>query len=227
MEKEDYYKQFDDSRYLGVDKKERRKKALEVALETRKFEIELYWKRTAYFWAFIVSVYIAYYNVFTMENHDAQEVSFIRPAALLALSLLGCFFSLAWLMVNKGSKFWQKNWEKHVALLEDEIMGPLFKTHLSSDSGSPINPFKEYDYSVSKVNMAVGLLIILLSTFFFGWNIHQYFFDLLCFVYCNEFFNFGFVFRSLMVTGIILFMMCVVLYFCCKGNKESNTSLPK
>ena len=30
-------------------------KALEYALETRKFEIELYWERAKYFWAFIAA----------------------------------------------------------------------------------------------------------------------------------------------------------------------------
>lgn len=224
---EEYYQGFDDPRYLGVEKKERREKALEHALDTRKFEINLYWKRTAYFWAFIVSIYIAYYKVFTMDCSKLQDTSLIQPMALLALSLLGCFFSLAWFMVNKGSKFWQKNWETHVYLLEDEVMGPLFKKHLDPESGSCWKPFDAYDFSVSKVNMAASLIITLLSAFFFGWNVHQYFFDLICCACCNGCSNFGFIFLSIMVSGIILFIMCAALCHYCKGNIESKTSLPK
>lgn len=227
MTTKEYYQGFDDPRYLGVEKKERREKALEYALDTRKFEINLYWKRTAYFWAFIVSIYIAYYKVFTMDCSKLQDTSLIQPMVLLALSFLGCFFSLAWLMVNKGSKFWQKNWETHVYLLEDEVMGPLFKNHLNSKSGSLLCPIKEYDFSVSKVNMIASLIITLLSVFFFGWNIHQYFFDLICFVNCNEFFNVCSVLRSLIVTVVIMIVMGAVLFFSCRGNVKSKTSLPK
>ncbi len=36
------------------------KKALELALEIRKFEIELYWKRATYFWAFITIALAGY-----------------------------------------------------------------------------------------------------------------------------------------------------------------------
>ena len=35
--------------------KEIRTKALERALDIRKFEIDLYWKRAAYFWTFIAA----------------------------------------------------------------------------------------------------------------------------------------------------------------------------
>ena len=35
------------------DESKLREKALDLALDIRKFEIELYWKRAAYFWGFI------------------------------------------------------------------------------------------------------------------------------------------------------------------------------
>ena len=34
--------------------------AFKIALDTRKFEIELYWKRTGYFVLFIGAVFVAY-----------------------------------------------------------------------------------------------------------------------------------------------------------------------
>ena len=30
------------------------------------------------------------------------------------------FFSYAWVIVNKGSSFWQKNWERHIDVLEGQ-----------------------------------------------------------------------------------------------------------
>ena len=43
ISQEDYEKAFED----------KEEKALEHALDIRKFEIELYWKRATYFWTFI------------------------------------------------------------------------------------------------------------------------------------------------------------------------------
>lgn len=39
------------------------KQAFNIALETRRFEIELYWKRTAYFILFLGAVFIGYYQI--------------------------------------------------------------------------------------------------------------------------------------------------------------------
>ena len=35
-------------------------KAYETAVETRQFEIELFWKRSLFFWGFIASSFVAY-----------------------------------------------------------------------------------------------------------------------------------------------------------------------
>jgi len=50
-------------------------KTLEHALEVRKFEIELYWKRTTYFWAFIASSFAGYFVVIKLE--DFKELTII------------------------------------------------------------------------------------------------------------------------------------------------------
>lgn len=48
-----------------TDKYEKIKKAYDTVVRTREFEITLYWDRTKYFWAFITTIYIAYYHVLT------------------------------------------------------------------------------------------------------------------------------------------------------------------
>lgn len=116
--------------------------AYERACRNREFEIELYWKRTAYFWAFITTIYVAYYNV--LKNIYCGE---FWHFPLLVLSGLGLFFAVAWVLTSKGSRHWQENWENHVSLLEDKVTGPLFKI------------FEPNSFSVSKVNLMAGYVV--------------------------------------------------------------------
>lgn len=138
--------------YLNTDdkkKNKKNKKAYKVASDIRKFEIELYWKRTGYFWAFISVIYTAYYYVLKeiyCKHHG--------KIPLVVLSFLGLFFSVSWLLANKASKHWQENWEAHMDLLEDDITGPLYKTYLAEKS-----------FSVSKINMAASVVITICSAF--------------------------------------------------------------
>src|SRR5262249_38894798 len=94
-------------------------RALASALDIRKFEIELYWKRATYFLAFIAAAFTGY--AFTYKTAEEHE-----PWLATAFSSLGLVFSFAWYLVNRGSKFWQNNWERHVDLLEEMTLGPLY-----------------------------------------------------------------------------------------------------
>jgi hypothetical protein len=88
----------------------------------------------------------------------------------LLLSGLGVFLSVCWFFVNKASKYWQENWEKHVDMLEDKIIGPLYKTTLEYNNEGTldfISPLKPYNYSVSKINQFLSFVIILVWLFIF------------------------------------------------------------
>ena len=129
------------------------KEALALALDTRKFEIGLYWQRTAYFWALIAAAFAGYFAVLSAEHIDPKAFY------AFALACIGFIFSIAWFRVNRGSKFWQENWEQHVDLLEDAHSGPLYKTILqdpkserSFAGGGPV--------SVSRVNQWVAVFTI-------------------------------------------------------------------
>lgn len=50
---EDYKKSF-------LDDVEKNEKALAYALDIRKFEIDLYWKRASYFWTFIAATFAGF-----------------------------------------------------------------------------------------------------------------------------------------------------------------------
>jgi hypothetical protein len=134
---DDFYEPLPDDEYdkqFGVGEKgadnseEKRSKKLKAAYkkawEIRNFEITTLWTRVAYFWGFIAAIFAGYIAVMTGEHNQKALAMHLD----LYLILLGFLFSVAWLLVIKGSKRWQDNWEAHIDRLEDSVSGPLYKT---------------------------------------------------------------------------------------------------
>jgi hypothetical protein len=150
--------------------KGKEKEALEHALDIRKFEIELYWKRATYFWTFIGATLAGFVAVQSFEGAPRQDMSVV-------LSCLGLVFSFSWVLVNRGSKFWQENWEKHVDMLEDTITGPLYKIVLSRNSATKNDDRFSHilsgasEVSVSKINQIVSVYIFTLWWFLLGYSL--------------------------------------------------------
>jgi hypothetical protein len=131
--------------------------AFKQASDIRKFEIELYWKRAGYFWAFIAVAFAGYFAILSSQYMPNKFfLSFVVGA-------IGFVFTFAWHLVNRGSKYWQENWENHLDLLEDGVTGPLYKTRLERP--------KEEDWaerfvtgprsvSVSKVKQWVSVFVL-------------------------------------------------------------------
>lgn len=126
--------------------------ALRVALDIRKFEIELYWKRAAYFWTFIAATLAGYFLLQQRTTNDSFD-------SLYVVTCLGFTFSLAWYFVNRGSKSWQRNWEAQVDLLEDEIMGPLYKSEINRYGNRFWDLTAGYHFSPSRINQLLGVFI--------------------------------------------------------------------
>ena len=134
-------------------------RALAYALDIRKFEIELYWKRATYFWAFIAAAFAGYALTYkTAADHE--------PWLSLLFSALGLLFSVAWHLVNRGSKFWQNNWERHVDLLEDMTLGPLYKVIATNNESNKFTAAGQY--SVTKINQLLSLFTILIWLILFA-----------------------------------------------------------
>lgn len=133
----------DPKEYLELFPNEKKKKAaLKQAWKNRDFEIQMYWRRATYFWAFIAATFTAYY--FVLTNHPANKTFQI------SLLVMGFLLSIAWYFVNIGSKKWQENWEYHIDLLEDTVTGSIYKTTLIRNRPS-----------VSKVNQRVSFLTLI------------------------------------------------------------------
>jgi len=163
LEKQKYLELFTNKKDNPTEKQ---KVALEKALDIRKFEIELYWKRGTYFWAFIAVAFTSYFIVLTTDITKTGISQEFKDELTFLLNLLGLFLSISWFFVNKGSKYWQENWEKHVDLLENEIMGPLYKTIvLRNNFWDRYNPIKSFPYSVGKINQLISFAVIFLWLF--------------------------------------------------------------
>jgi hypothetical protein len=63
--------------------------------------------------------------------------------------------------VNRGSSAWQRNWEIHVDLLEDEIMGPLHKTLINRKRHRFFDLAGPYSYSPSRINTILSLVAVM------------------------------------------------------------------
>ena len=132
-------------------------KALNLALDIRKFEISLYWQRAAYFWALIAGAFAAYFAILSADHlNDKEYLAYI-------VSCIGLIFTWAWYLVNRGSKYWQENWENHVDMLEDQVVGPLYKTILERPDdrkASEKHIVGPQAISVSKINLIVSIFTI-------------------------------------------------------------------
>lgn len=145
--KKEYLAEFKDK-----DDKALKAEALKQALDIRKLEVELYWKRTTYFWTINAAIFAGYFTI----KYSNQNIDFyVAPL----VSCIGLIISFGWYIANRGAKYWQENWELHVDLLEDEVMGPLYKTTPSTKRFAAFHPICAFPFSVSKVNQILSLFM--------------------------------------------------------------------
>lgn len=124
---------------LSPPREQQMKAALASAHRLRSFEIEHYWKRATYFWAFQVAIFAAFGLLW--RQPAANDWSPIT----VALAGLGILTAVANTLSARGSRFWQENWEHHIDMLEDTIEGRLYKT-VWLDKGT-------VSFSVSRINL--------------------------------------------------------------------------
>lgn len=149
------------SKRNSLDSRSVRAVALEHALGTRKFEIELYWKRASYFWTFIGASLAGFIAIQASNSPSKEHLSVL-------LSCLGLVFSFSWLLANRGSKHWQENWENHVDMLEDPVTGPLYKVVLTRRPPEGTREWIDHAFtgpsafSVSKINQIISLFMVVI-----------------------------------------------------------------
>jgi hypothetical protein len=178
---------------------EQKKEAYKFACDTRKFEIELYWKRAAYFWGFLIISFGGYLiAIEKLSPHNEYK---------LIISLIGLAFSFCWYLVNRASKFWQENWEAHIDFLEDDIAGPIYKTPIDNSSFKFFKLNAPYSFSVSKINQILSLYVTIIWLFLISQNISE------VFNLVEPFTNF-----NIIVLVIITISFIVYILIGCKSN---------
>jgi len=125
-------------------------KRLDVAIQIRNFEIELFWKRSLFFWGFIASAFVGYA---AMHNHN--------PNIAIVIACFGMVCSFAWTLLNRGSKYWQESWETKVERFEEGVIGKFFaeEESVQTHKGCWLRARK---FSVSKLAIALSDYVFLL-----------------------------------------------------------------
>ena len=171
------------------------KKAFEVAHDNRKFEIEMLWRRSLFYWGFIASSFIGYVSVSEQDNNISSLVAGF-----------GFICSLAWSAGNRGSKYWQEYWENKVVLYQNRVTGDLFIDHFPLKAKF-WDHFSARRMSVSKLVIGISdyTMVVWLLLLIYKLPLYQ------------EFYN-----ASLAELHITVFMVATILYsvyliFTCKS----------
>jgi ABC-type xylose transport system permease subunit len=128
---------------LGTNDESKLAALQETAHSIRQFEIELYWKRAAYFWAFQLVSFAALGLLF-------KDGKVTIPQLLAIPSSIGVITAFAGVLTARGSKFWQENWEAHVDLLEGQAGQRLTQVVMCR---------RPAQFSVSRVNECLLYLL--------------------------------------------------------------------
>ncbi|MDT7807993.1 MAG: hypothetical protein QOJ70_1806 [Acidobacteriota bacterium] len=116
---------------MDADEKEDLKAYYKTALDTRNFEISLFWQRSNYFLVLNSALALGFFNL------QKREYQFF-------LATFGLIVSWLWFRVNLGSKFWQSRWEYRLREIENKIAPRLhfFATDLATVKEDVENDFK-------------------------------------------------------------------------------------
>ena len=127
-----------------MELEEQQKKRLDLAVQTRNFEIELFWKRSLFFWGFIAAAFAGYAGLHATNAGLAT-----------AIGCFGLVCSFAWSLVTRGSKYWQEGWESKVDECELPLIGRFFAVEMKPQThkGQWLQSRK---FSVSKISIALS-----------------------------------------------------------------------
>lgn len=139
--------------YLTNGDFDKLREAYNKAHDIRKFEIDLYWKRTSYLWTLIAAL-ITVSGVLLASYYRLPDGSLDKKILLwlvAGVASLGVITTVISSKILESGEYWQKNWEYHVNVLEPLFSGSLYGTLLNS---------KEQRYSISKLNHAIYIMLL-------------------------------------------------------------------
>ena len=198
------------------------------AWTSRDFELSHLWQRSIFLAVFLIAIAGAYGTIIEkMYFSGGGDVSRCKQHFIaFCLCWLGIAFSILWMMMSKGSKYWAEKYENLIFIFENRKAGANLKDcyHFGNMPKLERNKFNENifsplsgHYSVSKVNATIGIIGItvfsLLEMFHFAEFIHFRFESLVPLQYAL------FSISAWLGFGAILL---VVLKFLCKSSIEDE-----
>ena len=126
------------------------KELYKIAIDTRNFEINLFWQRSNYFIALNTGIAVA-----TFFKLSEKEV-FRIPLAILGLAI-----SCLWVCMNFGSRYWQVRWEHKVAELEKKISNEILFSADRNTTDKAVEQFLAANRSKDSLRTVYEELILL------------------------------------------------------------------
>ena len=126
--------------------------SLNAALETRRLEIELFWRRATFFWGFQIAALTVVGLAVRIDGGDHDP---LRLVTLNASLIIGFWAAVAGYLSARGAKYWQEVWEYRLEELEPFPMFAASTTRTKSFLGPGC-------WSVSKQYITFLLFIIFL-----------------------------------------------------------------
>ena len=156
-----------DKTYLTNGDADKLKESYDKAHDIRKFEIDLYWKRTTYVWT-LISALIAICGALLAANYRVSPSPTENKSLLVlvgVIAIIGVFITIISSRILKSGEYWQKNWEYHVNMLEPLFSGRLYATLLSTNkvrySITTLNHSLYYFFLGTWLLLAEGIYIAL------------------------------------------------------------------
>lgn len=140
----------------------------------REFELTHLWQRSVFLGVFMLAIAAGYGHVAEkiFFSNNVCKVTFCQHLAAIALCYLGLSFSMLWVMMAKGSKYWSERYEASLTKMYEEnrfgnelknsdpYYSNLAKLNDSEISDNLFSPLAG-KYSVSRVNVSIGIIGII------------------------------------------------------------------
>src|SRR5208337_3983956 len=89
------------------------KDVYKMAIDTRNFEISMFWQRSNYFLVLNSALALGFFNLQKPDNLRVYPLVFAG---------FGILVSYLWYQVNLGAKFWQARWEQRLLKVEEVLI---------------------------------------------------------------------------------------------------------
>lgn len=154
------------------------KDAYERAWACRDFELSHLWQRSVFLAVFLLAIAGAYgtllLKIYFPDDAEKICATWQQHAIASGVCWLGITFSVLWVMMAKGSKYWFERFEKGINKYEYELAGEKIKD-CPHHGEMPLLEKHQYDenifstraghYSVSRVNAAIGIISLISFSF--------------------------------------------------------------